>query len=1173
MKKLLQILSTSLLPALLTGAADAAAGFTDSVVTFYGQVRQVGSAQTALLQSGDLEMSIVNQSNPSNRISLKTELRPTGQTSDKPYSYAIDVPLAYLPESPRMTEFLSISAANTNFRIESITINGRPATLPDGSREFYGLSFASRSADYRLDLIVPGENTDTDGDGMPDWWEEIHGLDKTIADASEDSDNDGWNNLQEYIQGADPNVSNRIPQLVTSEIFVPESGKAGVMLHILDSDSATADIQLHFTGGTAAGFLLAVDGNPLSAGAAATLSLADLRNGRLSVTHGQRSLTSASLPLSWSDGGNAQTGSLMLLATVPSTGDGNDAALWLDGMDLTGSSVASWPDRSGNARNASQPLSAYQPKVKDRSADFSMSSSAHLFFQDLAVSTGNHTIFAAYKAASGSDDEQTLLSTNRGFLSITPTSQAVSYPGACVYQMDGFATQGYSDVSGLQSTSVFRREGTMVQNIYGPSYDGQAVSAIGIDPVLPTLGGRRSAIASGGNPVDQSFGGQLQELIVFPTALAEQKLRDVNDYLNSKWGEAVIWDFSTELRPVTLSAVSSAAPQVIRGGHGDDSLSGGSGRDIISGGPGNDILTGAAGVDQFVFGGVDTGSDRITDFDLENDIIDLSALFWGRTGDARQFISVRLDADFTSPTPVLDSTLIVVRPDATTQEITLKNRVVGSSQLIQLIVEGRIRMGGLSIPSTVQISLASGAAGTTPGDPFNIVITRSGAGLAAALDVPVGFIDEALGGRFVIDSAVENESRRSVVRLGRNVASRTVTVRPVPDLQAAGTRNVQLAVLPQYRYSVGGTSVTRAVTDRPVVWLEVVQANAVSDLNQPAQVRIHRDGSTSDSLAVSVGCGGTAMEGSHIQSVPDSLVIPAGQSSADISIHPIASGLQKGPRVIHVSVLPGDLYQAVNPNEAVLYAAATTTEANGAGFDRWLQASTAGGLSNLSDLRDMPAETVAKYLQAYAFGLDSVDELASHSISFRVVNGKPEILTHSAMNAADVSWKVESSDTLGAWSDTSSSFTESSDPTGVKLVGQTLPAQAKSRFYRLGMRLVPGELASNTIGDLVADSPFGISGSATWQTNTGTGELVSNGGTTGGTNRIVSEIADGADLDFELKVIGGGSTDQLSFYIDGVKVAETSGSAVRVERQLTGSHTIMWEFKRGTGKAVIRNLN
>ena len=46
--------------------------------------------------------------------------------------------------------------------------------------------------------------TDTDGDGMPDWWEEQYGLDPQVGDASGDADGDGLSNGNEYLEGTDP---------------------------------------------------------------------------------------------------------------------------------------------------------------------------------------------------------------------------------------------------------------------------------------------------------------------------------------------------------------------------------------------------------------------------------------------------------------------------------------------------------------------------------------------------------------------------------------------------------------------------------------------------------------------------------------------------------------------------------------------------------------------------------------------------------------------------------------------------------------------------------------------------------------------------------------------------------------------------------------------------------
>ena len=48
-------------------------------------------------------------------------------------------------------------------------------------------------------------NFDSDGDGMPDWWEKKYGLNPfDTSDAQIDSDGDGFSNLEEYHAGTDP---------------------------------------------------------------------------------------------------------------------------------------------------------------------------------------------------------------------------------------------------------------------------------------------------------------------------------------------------------------------------------------------------------------------------------------------------------------------------------------------------------------------------------------------------------------------------------------------------------------------------------------------------------------------------------------------------------------------------------------------------------------------------------------------------------------------------------------------------------------------------------------------------------------------------------------------------------------------------------------------------------
>jgi hypothetical protein len=46
---------------------------------------------------------------------------------------------------------------------------------------------------------------DTDGDGIPDWWETKYGLDPNDpSDAAKDCNGDGYTNIEKYINGIDP---------------------------------------------------------------------------------------------------------------------------------------------------------------------------------------------------------------------------------------------------------------------------------------------------------------------------------------------------------------------------------------------------------------------------------------------------------------------------------------------------------------------------------------------------------------------------------------------------------------------------------------------------------------------------------------------------------------------------------------------------------------------------------------------------------------------------------------------------------------------------------------------------------------------------------------------------------------------------------------------------------
>lgn len=705
-----------LLPALLAGlgslgvSVGRSEGFSEPPLVIFGKVFNQGEGGRYQLFRGTLRLKLASRKNPAHVLEFDIPLRTVGANGE--FSYRLEIDQETEPAPDKLATTLEVGALSIAYRIVLLSVDGHPASLLDSTQAAeFSTTFSDRGKEVRIDLKANVPTPDSDDDGMPDWWEELYRLNATSkADALADPDGDGWNNLWEFAHGTDPRTANEAPVLQDTLLVVTAGGTAGVYLPIADADTAPANLKLTLlSGGT--GLSWKRGGVAMAVGDSFTQE--DLLAGIVSVDVAmafQKDLARFRLEDLTTAGVAPEEVALTVEAFSPNLRWPGAPSVWLDAGRLgTAAPVEEWADGSAARRDGYQPEPASRPS-SDGLGRVRFTGAQYLFIDEKELPLeGTFTAFMAFEPGAATTTEQALFSSSHLKISQVPF---VGTAGGMDLQVirNGSTIFGPRLTAGQSAQFILASEPGSASLEFSDRGSFPAGSSSRTpDSSFTTIGAARML---GAAKPGEFFSGSLREVLFYDRSLGSEERSMVQDYQRSRWERVRVWNYRGSTLPLMLHG-DNAARNSMNGGESDDDLVGGALADLLKGGPGGDTHTGGPGADRFCFQpGGDT--DTVTDFsEDENDVIDLTGIFAGKTGAVSQYVKVRtVVTRGAGNVPRTDSILELNHDGAGTevdQSIVLLGLAIGSADLARLSARGNLQLG----TSETGLDLTGGDASVT----------------------------------------------------------------------------------------------------------------------------------------------------------------------------------------------------------------------------------------------------------------------------------------------------------------------------------------------------------------------------------------------------------------------------------------------------------------------------